>query len=247
MKLWHLLSPKAPHELAAIADGCERAVEVFRPKAPGEACGKARLGGGPPPLAQVAAAYRAQGLHPDDRTMARLQACDASITLEDPADPATSRLQASALRFLLDQIPGGLVLLDDFPFLSPEEAERKLLKGTRSLPGFAQVAATTLAFDDEDEDLDLDDESGAGGDEDDERISAFLDRVEQAQEDPEVAIELRAAVAHLGRLGQRIAEALVRGQARPPASLVTLLGASPRDVDEALEEIALALEDEEDD
>jgi len=225
MKTWHLLSPRAPHELEALADGCNRAVDALRAERKGEACGQARVGADVPTSGQIAAAYRASGLPVTDRLLARLQSCTSAIVVENPADPQRSALQASALRYLLDNLGGGLVLLDGFPLRTPEEAARELLTGTRSLRGFA-VQALAGAVPEEPED-----------DEGDPRIDAFLEEVEAAEDDPDLALDLRKLLQFSSPVARRCAQAIVQQGARSVEALARLLGCDEDEVEEALDEL----------
>lgn len=227
MKTWFLLSPRAPHELEALADGCNRAVEAFRAERKGEACALARAGGEVPSPGQIAAAYRAAGLPVTDRLLARLQSCEGAIVLENPADPQKSTLQASALRYLLDGIGAGLVLLDEFPLRTPDDATRLLLQGTRSIRGFAGQAEAGAAV------QEIEDEDGG-----DPRIEELLEEFEAAEDDPDLAVDLRALIQNASPLARRCAQAIVQQGVRTVEGLARVLGASEDDIEDALDALS---------
>ncbi len=100
MKTWFLLSPRAPHELEALADGCNRAVEFFRAERTGEACALAHAGGEVPSPGQIAAAYRAAGLPVTDRLLARLQSCEGAMGMTLCTPAALVRASVRSVRSL---------------------------------------------------------------------------------------------------------------------------------------------------
>ncbi|MCB9546373.1 MAG: hypothetical protein H6706_11020 [Myxococcales bacterium] len=233
MKSWYLLSPRAPHELEALVEGCNGAIEAFREQRPEDACGQVALGGDVPTSAQIVATYRALDLPVTDRLLARLQACSQAIVIRDPADPQQSPLQASALRFLLDQFGGGLVLLDAFPLRTAEEVAAGVLRGTRSLRGFgalADASARLTPEDDDDDDLDP-------------RVEAFLSAAEAAEDDPDVALDLRDRMRD--PFTREVARAILDG-ARSVEALVRVLDADEDDVEDALDDLGLDDEDDDD-
>ncbi|MEZ4464255.1 MAG: hypothetical protein R3F43_07000 [bacterium] len=235
MKSWYLLSPRAPHELEALVAGCTRAVEMFRDQRPDDRCGRLELGGEVPTGAQIVATYRALDFPVTDRLLARLQACSQAIVIHQPADPQQSVLQASALRFLLDQLGGGLVLLDAFPLQSADEVANGLLRGTRSLRGFAAMAlAGTLAEPEDDDDGDVDP-----------RVEAFLAAAEAAEDDPDVALDLRDRMRD--PFTREVARAILQEGLRTVEALVRALDADEDDVEDALDDLGLDDDDDDDD
>lgn len=229
---WHLLSPRPAHEIEQLAAACARAVAAFRAARGPHACGEVTAGGPRPTAGQVVAAYRAMGLNATVQLVERLDDCESVLTIERPADLDTAPLQVAVLRALLDEMGRGLVLLDGFPLLTPDEARRRL-QGKRTVRGFAAMLRGADAEEEAPE------EERVISD----RAANILARFEAAEEDPDLALDLSGALRRLPELCVRYARLLVEQGALPDTEAARRLGVSEKALADAAAKLAAVVEE----
>ncbi len=192
------------------------------------------------PVKELEAYYKHLGLVLPKEILKRYRACKSVMTLDKPGDIETDSSLAfvSVLRYLLTRVgEGALVLQNDPPLVAAEELLAKLKK-MKGLPGFDEE-------DKVEEDKPARRKAPAARAEKPGEVRAV--RVSQALDvlmnDPELALDLRAAMQDLSKLGQQYAALILQHGVMPDASAAKKLGVKEDALTEAADELDEILED----
>jgi hypothetical protein len=200
----------------AVVDACNEAVAAWLEEHEVEDDQIAELGpGGPiPSQPEVVAAHRRYRLNVSDLVIERLAECRASIAIDHPAPLGLSPLTASIMRFVLARTGPSLVLLNDYPILLSEEVLRGLRR--RGAAGFdvepkepkRRPAKVTPR------------RPRAG----EVRAIRVYQALSGAVEDPDLGLDVRAALARASDLARRYGALLLEGGPIDDARAAKALG-----------------------
>ena len=115
-----LLSPLSPEELEDVVVSCTAEVEAYRARHPtvADKTGELVLGGSVPSVDEARAAHESYEEPFPDALAVKLGKIRSVCTIREPGDLESSPLQVSVVRYLVDRIDDGLVLLIDYPLLT---------------------------------------------------------------------------------------------------------------------------------
>lgn len=189
-------------------------------------------GGLKPPAKELEALYAHLGLPLSKDILKRYRACKSVMTLDKAADLEGdgARGFVSTLRYLLARVgDGSLVMQNDVPLVTGEELLAKLRK-KKGLPGFDEEAK---------EEGPAKRKAPAARAEKPGEVRAV--RVSQALDvlmnDPELALDLRASLQELSKLGQKYAALILQHGVMSDEAAAKTLGASTEALTEAADEL----------
>jgi CheY-like chemotaxis protein len=119
----------------------DEAINVYEPNEID--LGEMAVGGYLPAPAVVAAGYRALQVPLGADVLDRLSRCRSAFTIDRPGNISFGCLQVAAMRFVLEHSGVGLVLLNDFPFVTTESLLDQLSRLRGSRPASPRSAAKT--------------------------------------------------------------------------------------------------------
>jgi hypothetical protein len=237
---WFLLSPLSAKKMIALEEECQAAIDAYLEEHSDceDAYGELAAGGVVPEEAEVVAAHQRLSLPaPDDKLLKRLARCKSALSIDRPGPLETAPLQVSILRFLLERVGKGLVLFNDYPLETADDAIVRLQE-LAGAPGFEG---------EEDEEIDEHEEAPApslisattGMD----RAARILGVFKAVDKNTELAIDVRRAFARVSELARKYAALIYEDGAMPDALAAKALGAPSAEVERAAAALDEALRD----
>jgi hypothetical protein len=237
---WYLLSPLSAKKMNALEEECQAAIDAHLEEHPDseDTYGEIAAGGVVPGEAEVVAAHQRLSLPaPDDKLLKRLARCKSALSIDRPGALETDPLQVSILRFLLERIGKGLVLFNDYPLETADDAIVRLQE-LSGAPGFEG-----------EEDEELDDDvvvpppgpiTGTTGMD---RASRILGVFKAVDKNTELAIDVRRAFARVSELARRYAALIYEDGVMPDALAAKALGVPSAELERAAAALDEALRD----
>jgi hypothetical protein len=217
---WLVLSPRPFRDAQAIEAACDRAVDAYLEENPdcedtfGEVAAARTL----PDEATVKKALGRRKGAAD--VLARLASCRSALAIEQPGSLDDDPLQVAILGFVVAHAGDGVVILDGVPRLSEDVIA--LLDTKTAAESFGG---------------DADPELFLAADAAEPRASRILATFEVAQQNIDLAIDLRHALGKASDLARRYAMLLVQEGAVDDARAARALKVHPADLDDAAEEV----------
>lgn len=231
-----LFAPLSPQEMRELEVACERAVEAYLEEHPDcdDRWGEIIAGGAIPTRQEVLEGYGHYDLDLDDETVARLDACRSALIVDRPGDFETDRLQVTVLRFLFERAGRGLVMFNDYPLVSTEEAI-EMLRGMRGVQGFATETPKPTK-------RPVKARKARPGEV---RAIRVLERLSAAVSDPAFAIDVRRSLERSSDAARQYASLLMTDGAMDDAQAARELGLAPAELAREADALAAALDSEE--
>jgi hypothetical protein len=220
---WFILSPHPHRHLAALEGACDRAVDAYLEENPDceDTFGEVSAINAVPTEEEL---KRALGKKKGAAAvLARFEGCRASLGIERPGSLDDDPLQVSILGFLLEHAGEAIVLLDDHV---PQLAETvlALLASKKGAEGFAEDIT----------DLEVFAPPAAPAEP---RAGRILSTFEAAQQNLDLAIDLRDELSRAGDLARRYAMLLMQEGALDDDRAARALKVHPSDLDDAADEV----------
>jgi hypothetical protein len=194
---WQILTTLSSDEAAALERIVDRAVDAYLEANPDctDTFGEVSATGIVPSEKEASEAHSALGVTLQKAARERLRKCRSSLTIEEPGELASDPLQVSILRFLLERAGDCLVLLGAYP-LKGSSAVLKDLAKLQAAEGFGEDLP--------EEELEAEDE------EQDTRAERILATFEAAEDNVDLAIDLRAQLGRASEPARSYAMLLVQ-------------------------------------
>lgn len=239
---WYIYSPLSPTAVTKLVTTYEQYVEAYADVNGEEfddddSVPDVVAGGTMPPAKELEALYKHLGIVLPKEILKRYRACKSVLTLDKPGDIETPGVRAlvSTLRYLLTRLGEGTLVLQNDPPLVPAEDLLTKLSKKKGLPGF-----------DEEQQADTPKRKppAARAEKPGEvravRVSQALDTL---MNDPELALDLRAALQDIPKLGQQYAALILQHGVMPDAAAAKKLGVREEALTEAADELDEMLEE----
>jgi hypothetical protein len=220
-----ILTPLKERELFALEDECLRLVEQYVAEHPDcdDSWGDPSAGGTVPSEQDVRAAYRQHRLALPDAILERLSGCRSVLSIHQPGDLHSDKLQVSILRYFLERIGKGLVIFNDYP-LELSDSVLSSLRKKRGAPGFNDLVAGPPKT------RSVRRRKERPGEV---RAARILQRLEASMQDADLAIDLKRAWASLPELAVRYAHLLLAEGVQDDAHAAKTLHVDAEDLDGA--------------
>lgn len=195
-------------------------------------------GGLMPPAKELQALYTHLKLDLPKEILKRYRACKSVLTLDKPGDLETeeSRVFVSVLRYLLTRAgDGALILQNDPPLVTAETLLAKVRK-MKGLPGFDEEEMANAT----EKRKPVAARAEKPGEVRAVRVSQSLDAL---MNDPELALDLRAALQDIPKLSQQYAALILQHGVMADAAAAKKLGAREEALTEAADELDEMLTD----
>jgi hypothetical protein len=240
---WYIYSPLPPTALTKLETAFEQYFEAYV-DVNGDVIGDddhvpdVVAGGLMPPAKELQALYTHFRLDLPKEILKRYRACKSVLTIDKPGDLESegSPLLVSILRYLLTRVgEGALILQNDPPLLAAETLLAKVRK-MKGLPGFDEEETANKA--------EKRKPPAARAEKPGEvravRVSQALDAL---MNDPELALDLRAALQEIPKLGQQYAALILQHGVMADAAAAKKLGVREEALTEAADELDEMLTD----
>jgi hypothetical protein len=228
-----------PAELEDVVVSCTAALETYRAQHPNvtDRTGELVMGGTVPSVDEARAAHESYEEPFPDSLAAKLLKTQSVCTIREPGDLESSPLQVSVVRYLVDRIDDGLVLLIDYPLLTISACIEELAT-YRARDDFQPL--------DEDEGPDPLAALFGGGratkaKAKKTRAERILDMLEKARSDPELALDAQNVLRRVSETARLYGAALFEFGPIDEGKAADKLGVSKDAVIVAADELADAL------
>ena len=231
-------SPLSSEELEDVVVGCIAELEAYRMEHPtlSDVTGALAMGGTVPSIAEAKAAHAEYEEPFPDSLAKKLENIQSVATISDPGDLENSPLQVAVVKYLVDRIDDGLILLIDYPLLTIgdciEELQGYKVRDDFEPPeddGPDPLAALFGAA------------RGKKAKPKKSRGEKILDMLEKARSDSELALDAQSALKRVSETARAYGAALFEFGAITDAQAAEKLGVPEDAVIDAAEELSDAL------
>jgi hypothetical protein len=201
---WLILSPLSSKQMSDLEDECRRALDAFLDEYPDsdDTYGEISAEGEIPSKEEVVRGHKRYQLKLPEVILERLAKCKSAMSIDRPGNLETDGLQVSMLRFILERVGEGLIMYNDYPLIETKIA-LEACKKKGGAPGFGENIEQMVES-----------KSGRRAERPGElRAIRILKVLEDAEENPDLAIDVRDTLQRASKLVQQYAMLLMENGA----------------------------------